>query len=153
MSARSFRLATVLRVRRIQEEQARGALAQARGAIVLAEDDARMRAVRASATALPSTAGASAYLAAVAHGLALASDAATARAAVAEVEAVAEEKQGEWREAAGKVKPLEHLEEAHREELRRSDERQAQAVQDEIAGARHASNTRGSRTGNGTSVS
>ena len=96
-----------------------------------------------------------AYLAAVTAGLALARDAATARGAVAEVEAVAEEKHEEWRSAAARVKPLERLEETHRDAVRAADDRAAQAANDEIAGARHESqpaprrpSTNRSRNGN-----
>jgi flagellar FliJ protein len=162
MSSRAFRLATVLRVRRIQEEMARGQVAAARMEVTRAEEEADAREAMARGDGPPRESDPVKYLAVVSHRLALARDAGIARAAVAEVEAVAAERHEEWREAATRVKPLESLEEAHRDAVRAADDRVAQAANDEMAGARHESNRRradresgteqGSRSGHGATA-
>lgn len=145
MSARQFRLAGVLRVRRLQEDLARAEVARATAEVARAAAEAAARHERAAARRPPDRASAGAYLASLLHGLTMASDAATASGAVTELEAVVDERRAEWQAAATKVKPLERLEDNHRAALRAADEKAAQAVSDEIAGARHDAKARRAR--------
>ena len=110
----TFRLAPVLRVRRIQEEIAKAALGEARGARDLAETEADARRTPLSKHDPPDRSTGTALLASLASGLSMAADLASARSALAAAEADADDAARNWSGAAGRLRALESLEERHR---------------------------------------
>jgi len=138
MSKRSFRLETVLRVRRAQEESARADLARGNRQVHAATSGRDQAAQRYRE--VPVSSGAVA--ASVFHREAASADLAAAtlldahaRLSLAEAEAAVALRQ--WREAAQRVEALERLELRRLEELRVEDARQESASVDDLVTARY----------------
>ena len=134
-----FRLEQVLRVRRLQEEMARGALMVANGQARAAADTVNARVAEYTEAARPS--GAQSYDAF--QRLQSRLDNAAGAITVARVEyrnalAVVDERRAEWAEARRRVAALERLEERRRDEhaieVRRAEDR----LVDDLVVARHA---------------
>jgi len=129
----SFSLSKVLRVRRIEEEQAAAKLAAARmaaNAAATREADSRLAlATRCARHGLQSSASFLAW----AETTALAGEAYTAaKADVARADQEVEERRGEWSSAAARVSALEHLDDrnraAHTVERRREETKVADDI-------------------------
>lgn len=135
--SRGFRLAGLLRLRRLQEEQAAAVLARANAEAARAgREHAEIRTVMAE-TLLPARADGGAWAAAVADRAAVASMV-TEAALVAEVATRRGElAAGEWTAARTTVATLDKLGERHESVVRAEDERAEQLVLDEAAARRH----------------
>lgn len=133
--SRKFRLASVLRVRRVQEEVVRAELVRANRKVSLAWTDAERRAALLAARRGPIDGTAAAYLGALTAGLARAADLQNARAAHELAVSAASEASTDWSQAAGKVTALESLEVRHIAAVRKSDEAIAQREADDRSGA------------------
>lgn len=131
--ARAFRLAGLLRVRALQEEQAAARLAEANAdklrAIQRRAETERMLAVEGFMGDLD-PAG---WHAAVASRSALSVLSADAASAVAAAEEVVEERTDEWSEARTRTRTLDRLAQRHRDEVEAEDLRAEQAHLDEVA--------------------
>jgi flagellar FliJ protein len=133
---RGFRLASVLRVRRVQEEVARAEVLKAHRASGTAWTDVERRTAYLEARRGELSSGTSAaFIGAMTAGIARASDLSAARAAHQLATEVAAERSAEWSASAQKVKTLESLEERHRTEVRAADEASAQRAADDRSGA------------------
>jgi flagellar export protein FliJ len=133
---RRFRLASVLRVRRIQADVARGEVIRANGAVNRAWTDVERREALLDArrgTLLSGTSAA--FLGSLTAGIARASDLSAARAAHQLAVANAADRAAGWSEAAARVKALESLEERHRTAVRLADEASAQRTSDDRSSA------------------
>lgn len=132
-----FALAQVLRVRRIEEDQAAGELARARAEAVAAatHHDARRTAL-CGLRAPGGTVAVSRFLAWQAQ-VGLAGDALRAAAAAQAAAAAAmEERRADYTEAAGKVSALERLDERRRDDHRRQSLKEEAALLDDLVMAR-----------------
>jgi flagellar export protein FliJ len=133
---RGFRLASVLRVRRIQEEVARAEVLKANREVGVAWTDAERRNAYLEARRGALESGTSAaFIGAVTAGIARASDLSAARAAHELATKTAADRAAGWSEAAARVKALEALEERHRAEVRAADEAAAQRASDDRSSA------------------
>jgi flagellar export protein FliJ len=140
---RRFRLASVLRVRRVQEEVARADLVRANREVGTAWTDVERRRAYLEARQGALTSGTSAaFIGAVAAGLARAQDLSAARAAHELAQQAAADRAAAWSETAQRVKALESLEERHRAEVRAADEAAAQRASDDRSGAAVAARLR-----------
>ena len=137
MKAYSFRLESVLKVRRIEENQAKGALALANLDARRAADEVAVRETAyTSLPAGPSVASTEGFLsdrwrrttssAAVLHGLQLERDA----------QVVVAERRGELTAAATKVSAIERLDERRREEHALEQSREEAVIVDELVTGR-----------------
>ena len=134
--SRRFPLATVLRVRRIQEDLAGAAAIRARLAVTAAEGDLCQRDARveeAVARVVPQHAAALTGL--MASRLSLAGEAAAARRRVTDAEGVAGHRLGDWAQARAARRGVERLAERHHTRERAQAEREAQRALDERTGA------------------
>lgn len=132
-----FRLAGLLRVRTLQEEQARGRLGGAQVRLTAAQQHL-LRSQALLAAAGPPTAGeASVFLASVASRAALASavDAAVTLRATAGDEL--DGARSQWMQARLRARSIERLGERHEAEQAAELGRLEQAASDDLAGARH----------------
>lgn len=134
MSAR-FALATVMRVRRLQEELARAEAAQAQLASHRARSEHARREARLAGRPDPGSAVAAQWLASRSAALALAADARAARAGADSSAGAAAAALDGWASAAAARKGVEHLADAHADALRRAQERAEQLAADDRAGA------------------
>jgi flagellar export protein FliJ len=133
---RGFRLASVLRVRRIQEEVARAEVLQANREVGVAWTDVERRnAYLESRRGALESGTSAAFIGAVTAGIARASDLSAARAAHQLAAAAAADRADGWSQAAARVKALETLEERHRAEVRAADEAAAQRASDDRSSA------------------
>jgi flagellar FliJ protein len=140
---RGFRLASVLRVRRVQEEVARAEVLKANRGVGEAWTDVERRAAYLEARQGPITSGDSAaFIGALTAGIARAQDLSAARAAHQLAQQAAAERAAAWSETAQRVKALESLEERHRAEVRAADEAAAQRASDDRSGAAVAARLR-----------
>jgi hypothetical protein len=131
---RGFRLATVLRVRRIQQDIARAevlraAAAEAAAGAAVAAIDSRLDAARPPAAAVTGR-----YLAQTELHLMLADDLSLARQDRDEAAGVTGRARTEFSRAAGRTRGLEVLSERHHAAVRAADERLAQREIDDRAG-------------------
>jgi flagellar export protein FliJ len=133
---RGFRLASVLRVRRVQEDIARAeVLAANRDVSVGWTDVERRNAYLEARKGVFESGTSAAFIGAVTAGIARASDLSAARAAHQLATAHAAERSAEWSAAAARVKALESLEERHRTAVRAADEASAQRASDDRSSA------------------
>lgn len=132
-----FSLAAVLRIRRIQEDIARGDVAAARARTWRAFSEHARREAELDGRPAPGTAESSLWLAAVAGNLALAADAHAARLALLSSEEETAAALESWGRAAIAVKGIEHLADRHADELRQEQLRAEQRTADDRAGADH----------------
>jgi flagellar FliJ protein len=146
---RQFALATVLRVRRIEEDLAKAQVARMRVDATRAEQLVADRAERLDTSAPPAAASALAYVAALeglhgqVRGLAAAKDARAASYAAVDGALTA------WSGARTRVRGIERLEERHGSALRAADESAAGAERDDRAGAAHFRRTTTARSAPG----
>ncbi|MFZ4515052.1 MAG: flagellar export protein FliJ [Acidimicrobiia bacterium] len=111
-----FRLATVLRVRRIEEEQARAVLMQANHAVTAANAEVHAREeALAARNAAHGTMSREAFLALQGQGARLAEAVRTASARRAEALAIQAARRAEWSLRAQRVSSLERLDERQHE--------------------------------------
>lgn len=136
MPARAFRLAAVLRVREIQERQAKGEVGLAQQAVLQAQIYAHQREQLALAYRLSTSAPVPQFHAELAHGRTLSSNFAQAQEQVAEAQEVLAARQRDWQHAKQRVKPLERLAEHHTDALTAADLKADQQAADEIATTR-----------------
>lgn len=134
MTDRRFRLASVLRVRRLQEESARqrAALADLRARAAHDSAQQKERSVLAAASAGEAR-EATRYLAARGAVLVAAADARSAQRAAADDAVAADIERSGWFEHRRRVKVLESLEQTHDDRVRRDDDRREQHALDEQA--------------------
>ncbi|HET6792939.1 MAG TPA: hypothetical protein VFH45_00770 [Acidimicrobiales bacterium] len=133
-----FRLAGVLRVRRLEEEAARGRLFEARAALVAATT--AVEAALAHYRSAPQPLGEMSLEELSRHRLLAdlaASSLAAARTAAEQAAATAAIRQAEWSAAAARVAVLERLDERRREEHRLEADRAEVAVLDDLTTSRH----------------
>jgi flagellar export protein FliJ len=135
--SRLFPLAAVLRVRRIQEDKARGDVATAHAALRQASSEYSHRQALLAGRPVPGSAESSVWLASIAANLASASDAFAARDVVAEREADAAGARDRWSQAAMAHQGIEHMAERHAERVRHEDEAAEQRAADDRAGGAH----------------
>jgi flagellar FliJ protein len=133
-----FRLAGLLRVRAVQEEQARRDLGHAQVQLHRAGERVRLRQEALGAAGAPASGPAAAFLAGLATRTSLA-------AAVNEAAALREVSQSElgyardqWLHARMQARAVERLSERHALEEQIALGRAEQAASDDLAGARHA---------------
>jgi flagellar FliJ protein len=143
--SRLFPLATVLRVRRIQEDAAKAAVAAANSAVRRASSDYARREAIVSGRPTPGSAESSLWLAATAANLAMASDAFAARRIVEAREGDATDARHHWSQAAMAHEGVERLAEMHQEQVRREQEAAAQRAADDRAGDDHHLRTKAAR--------
>jgi flagellar export protein FliJ len=133
---RGFRLASVLKVRRIQEDIARAEVLGANRDVSAGWTDVERRNAYLEARQGVFQSGTSAaFIGAVTAGIARASDLSAARAAHQLATEVAADRTVEWSAAAARVKALESLEERHRTAVRAADEASAQRASDDRSSA------------------
>jgi flagellar export protein FliJ len=133
---RVFRLASVLRVRRVQEEVARAELLRANREVGHAWTDVERRNAYLESRRGGFTTGTSAaFIGSLTAGIARASDLSAARAAHQLAQDTAADRAAGWTEAAARVQALESLEERHRAAVRSADEAAAQRAADDRASA------------------
>jgi flagellar export protein FliJ len=136
---RVFRLASVLRVRRVQEEIARADLLRANREVGQAWTDVDRRTAYLEARSGGFTTGTSAaFIGSVTAGISRAADLSGARAAYQLAQETAADRAAGWTEAAARVQALESLEERHRAEVRAADEAAEQRAADDRSSARSA---------------
>jgi flagellar FliJ protein len=109
-----FKLASILRVRRVQEDVALAELAKARRERKRAEAQTDARRGPLGAHHPPERSTATALVAAMASGLSMAANLSAAKAVQADAEADADTAARSWSGAAGRVRALESLAERHR---------------------------------------
>jgi flagellar FliJ protein len=133
---RGFRLASVLRVRRVQEEVARADVALSNREVGRAWTDVERRAAYLEARRGEFATGTSAaFIGSLTAGIARAQDLSAARAAHQLAQQTAADRAAAWSETAQRVKALESLEERHKAEVRAADEAAAQRASDDRSGA------------------
>jgi len=128
-----FSLATVLGVRRRQEDAARAEVGRAQVNATARERRAAALDARIDRLGFPDAATASAFVAAQAARRALASTAAAARVVAAEARGQVAESLEAWTDARRRVRLLEELEERHRTQERREAEHAEAAETDDRA--------------------
>lgn len=133
MTDRRFRLAGLLRLRRLQEDQVAAALARANAD----EQAARRRVERAqesvASSTLPASASAATYQAAVAGRAALVGLAQESRIAALDAVQRVHDVQADWADARRRTRVLDKLAERHADVVRREDLADEQKVLDESA--------------------
>lgn len=129
---RRFPLATVLRVRRVQEDLAQAGVVRARVAADLTRQRADALATDLAAHQLPAAPGGR-WVAAARHGLVLAADAALAQGHVQAADHEVVAALGSWSTARGARRGVERLAERHADAVRAEDERLAQRDLDDRA--------------------
>lgn len=135
MSARAFRLASLLRLRRAQEDQAAAELARAAALRLAASERAERRQAELAGHRVPGECTPTAWTASVAARAALV---VVSRQADADREEAALSEDGAtrtWRETRRSTAALEHLEERHAERVARQDLRDEQLRIDEHTAA------------------
>ena len=143
---RLFPLATVLRVRRIQEATARAEAAEAQANVRRASSEYARREALVAGRPAPGSAHASQWLAAKAGNLAMAADAFAARRLVAAREHEARDAREHWTQAAMAHEGVERLSERHAEIVRREQESAEQRAADDRAGDDHHLRSQAART-------
>lgn len=130
---RRFRLAGVLRAREVQEQVARGALAQANREVSSAHTEVTRRTQLLAAQPAPTSGPSPQFLAALTARRGLADQIAAAAHELAVVEREAAGRTQEWTAAAVRRRALEHLADRHAAAVRAADERAAQREIDDLA--------------------
>jgi flagellar FliJ protein len=143
---RFFPLATVLRVRRIQEDAAKAQVAEAQAAVRRASSDHARREALLAGRPEPGSEQAAHWLAAKAGNLAMAADALAARRALAAREQDAAGARDHWSKAAMAHEGVERLADRHAELVRREEQAAAQRAADDRAGDDHRSRSQAART-------
>jgi flagellar protein FliJ len=144
---RRFRLASVLRARRAQEDAARGAVVRAHADVhEAAEHQAQSEHALAERDSLAVThREALAFVAAQAARQALAAEISAAGRATAAAETAVDDRMGELTDAAVRRRAVEKLAERHAEAVRKDDASTSQKLLDDLAGARHGTQPGGDR--------
>jgi flagellar export protein FliJ len=145
----NFVLATVLRVRKIQEDLARAEVADAQARARRARSEHARREALAAGRPAPGSARAAQWLATVAGNLALAADARAAEQAVTTADGAAASAVDRWAQASAARKGIDRLAERHAEAVRREQDRVAQQAADDRAGADHHARRSDSPDGEG----
>lgn len=135
--AAAFRLAGLLRLRRLQEDQAAAVLARANAERQDAVDHRDETAEMLAGTIFPAHGDELVWRAAVAGRASLTGLTMEATAALAAVEARVDQATGEWSAARTRATTLSKLEERHEVLVRAEEEAAEQLVLDEAASRRH----------------
>ena len=125
-------LATLLRVRRIQEDLARAEVSSARAAAQVAERRAAERA-EAVSRARPVDGDPRTFVASLVAGRALAADAAAARRAATEAQGVVRDRLADWSGAASRAEGVGRVVTRHERELEAAEARREGAERDDLA--------------------
>jgi flagellar protein FliJ len=133
---RAFRLAGLLRLRRLEEERAAAELATANAATRTEERERDQLTSRLAVAAFPRQAGESEWLSAAASRAALAGLVNEAQTTVAVATRRAELAGQDWMFARSRVAMLDKLAERHAHAVRIADEAAEQALLDELAARR-----------------
>jgi flagellar FliJ protein len=151
-----FRLAALMRVRRLQEDVAAGRAVAAAAQVTAAEEVVVERTLALGSSAPPASADESTWRAAVAARTALSSLLTESRGLAAARADDAVRARAEWAAARTRVRPLERLAERHAREVAEEEVRAEQLLLDEHAGragrAGAASRSGGDETATVTSV-
>lgn len=131
--ADKFRLAGLLRFRKLQEDQAAAELGRANGETARARMHAHKAAEALGSHKLPDAVDVTAWQAALAGRAALRTDVDVATALVARAARTAQEREAEWKAARARSLPLEKLEERHAERVAQAELAADQVVIDEAA--------------------
>lgn len=131
--ADKFRLAGLLRFRKLQEDQAAAELGRANAQTARARAHARAAAEALGSHSTPDAMDVRAWQAALAGRAALRTDVDVATALVARAARTAQEREDEWKAARSRSVPLEKLEERHAERVAQEELAADQIVIDEAA--------------------
>ncbi len=145
--SRGFRLAGLLRIRRLAEDQAVGELAAARRLERAAEDRRRRTEDALGDAAFPAESDPRAFHAVVAARAALGGLLAEQRTVSDAAADAVRAREADWSVARRETRTLEKLEEHHDVRVRAAEEHAEQQVVDEIAGRRAGDAERGAATG------
>lgn len=132
--ADKFRLAGLLRFRKLQEDQAAGELGRANAQAQRARDTARRAAEALGQHTTPDSVNVTAWQAGIASRAALRTEVDVANALVATAQREVDERDALWRAAHARSVPLEKLEERHEEAAAQAELAADQLVIDEAAG-------------------
>ncbi|RMI02084.1 flagellar export protein FliJ [Cellulomonas triticagri] len=132
--SRAFRLAGLLRLRSLAEEQAAAQLADRTRTRDAAAARSRATEQALSGAAFPTTMDATAMRAVVASRMALSSLLVDHRARVEVAQDAVTTAEGEWADARTRTRTLEKLQDKHETAVRAEEQRAEQVVLDEIAG-------------------
>ncbi|MBI1758588.1 MAG: flagellar FliJ family protein [Actinobacteria bacterium] len=135
--SRKFRLASVLRARKAQEDAARTAVRRARASAEAAQERHRDHEQALATRRLPSGASAAAYVAAQASLHALAADVAAAAALSEEATYAVQERMAALTDAAARHRSVRKLAERHADTVRDADTAASQRAIDEMATEGH----------------
>jgi flagellar protein FliJ len=136
-----FKLAGLLRVRAVQEEQARRDLGASQVRLQRATDQLRQRHEALAAAGGPSGGSASVFLAAVASRSSMAASVSHAAALLQATEGELSYARDQWLHARVRARAVERLAERHAADEQVAAGRAEQAFNDDLAGARHAAAT------------
>lgn len=136
---RQFRLAGVLRVRRLQEDVARGAVARSQSAVTTAEVTADRRALRLAERPRPASGSTTAFVTEMAGLRAMAAGISQAEQLAGQAQAALQLDTDAWAAARGRTRGLDRLAERHTADLAAHDIRTAQAEVDDLVGSRFRS--------------
>ncbi|WP_372594390.1 flagellar FliJ family protein [Actinotalea sp.] len=138
---RDFRLSGLLRLRRLQEEQAAAALSEANSRTAHAHEEHQAFRAVMSSTLFPTHGDPNEWRAAVADRAAMSAIVGEAAIAVQVTARRAEIAAAEWTAARTTVATLDKLADRHEVLVRAEDERAEQLVLDEAASRRHQENS------------
>ncbi|RKS80131.1 hypothetical protein CLV35_0552 [Motilibacter peucedani] len=130
--ARRSPLATLLRVRRIQEDIARAEVVTARALAVLAEENAAAREAAATRSG-PVDGDPRTFVASLVAGRSYAADAFAARRRAVEARATVDTRLAVWSEAAGRAEGVDRVVTRHETEARAAEEAADAAERDDLA--------------------
>lgn len=146
---RTFRLESVLRVRRLQERAAMAAAAQASAVAAEHMAIAQERRRQAAESVAIGTADGRTFLASMVASRAMAANAAAMREDAAMKAVLADAARTEQHSATRRVKGMERLEERHRADVQSEEDRVETAATDDLVSGRHAVSRAASREQDG----
>jgi flagellar FliJ protein len=138
MNRRTFRLASLLRVRRAQEDQAAAELARAAAERLQASQRAERQRRQLAEHRTPESATSNEWMASVAARAALSAASRQADAVVVDADQRVDDATSVWRSARRDERALERLEQRHGEGVVKEQARREQRAIDEHAGQRHS---------------
>jgi flagellar biosynthesis chaperone FliJ len=132
-----FRLASVLRARQLQEDAARGAVLHARNGVAEASAEIVRRERILAATAPPTGAAASAFIAAMCARRSMAGELSVAMTMAADAEAALDGRMADYTAASVRRRGVEKLRDRHSAAVRAAEDAAAQRELDDLAAGRH----------------
>lgn len=148
--AAAFRLATLLRLRTMQEDQAAAELGRANGEAHAARRRVEATTRRLAEAGVPDGMTASAWRAVAASRAALRRDVEAAGAVALAAAATVAERERQWQDARARTRPYERLEERHVEQTTAAELAAEQLALDEAAGRSRAPQAPGTTSDRGT---